>query len=54
MKITLDLEQTLAEFYSRIAARAGLPLSQVLSDALFRLAGSLALEANAKNRENRR
>ena len=33
------------DFYSQIAIRAGLSLEQVLSDALFRLAGELSLEA---------
>ena len=35
-------------FYSQIAIRAGLSLEQVLSDALFRLAGELSLEAMEK------
>lgn len=32
-------------FYTRLAAAMGLPLEQVLTDALFRLAGELSLEA---------
>lgn len=44
-QVTLLLEPNVALFYARIAASAGLPLEQVLSDALFKLAGELSLEA---------
>ena len=44
-QITLLLEPTVALFYSKIASAVGLPLEQVLSDALFKLAGELSLEA---------
>lgn len=43
--ITLFLEPAVVRFYARVAAAAGLPLEQVLSDALFKLAGELSLEA---------
>ena len=43
--VTLFLEPTVALFYSRIAAASGKPLEQVLSDALFKLAAELSLEA---------
>ena len=43
--VTLSLEPAVARFYSHIAALTGLPLEQVLSDALFKLAGELSLEA---------
>ena len=49
--ITLTLEPAVALFYSRIASAAEIPLEQVLSDALFKLAGELSLEAIKK--ENR-
>ena len=45
MEITLTLEPELALFYTRIAATCGVPLPQVLTDALFRLAGELSFEA---------
>ena len=45
MEVTLTLEPALALFYTRIALSAGKPLEQVLSDALFKLAGELSLEA---------
>ena len=44
-EVTLLLEPAVALFYTRIADRAGVPLEQVLADALFKLAGELALEA---------
>ena len=45
MDITLHLEPTVVLFYSRIANSVGMSLEQVLSDALFKLAGELSLEA---------
>ena len=44
-KIELFLDDTVADFYRKIALQAGLPLEQVLSDALFKLAGQLSLDA---------
>ncbi len=46
-RITLLLEPSVALFYLKIAERMKLPLEQVLSDALFKLAGELALESLA-------
>ena len=43
--IILSLEPEVIRFYGNIAAAAGLPLEQVLADALFKLAGELSLEA---------
>ena len=43
--VTILLEPAVVLFYTRIAAQAGLSLEQVLSDALFKLAGELSLEA---------
>jgi len=44
-QVTLLLDPTVAQFYSRIASHTGLPLEKVLCDALFKLAGELSLEA---------
>ena len=44
-EVTILLEPAVVLFYSRIAQQAGLSLEQVLSDALFKLAGELSLEA---------
>ena len=43
LKILLD--PATAQFYMRIAQSAGKPVEQVLSDALFKLAGELSLQA---------
>ena len=43
--VTLSLEPSVALFYTRIALCSGRSLEQVLSDALFKLAGELSLEA---------
>lgn len=44
-QVTLSLEPAVLLFYTRIAQSAGKSLEQVLSDALFKLAGELSLEA---------
>lgn len=44
-QVTLLLEPALVRFYTNIAETAGVPLEQVLCDALFKLAGELSLEA---------
>jgi len=44
-EVTLLLEPAVVLFYTRIASSIGMPLEQVLSDALFKLAGELSLEA---------
>ena len=48
-EVTLQLENAVALLYQRIAAANGLPLEQVLCDALFILAGELSLQALQKN-----
>ena len=44
-QVTILLDPATALFYSRIAASIGLPLEQILADALYKLAGELSLEA---------
>lgn len=39
------LDAATAAFYARVAQAAALPIEQVLSDALFKLAAELSLEA---------
>lgn len=48
-QVTLLLEPAVVLFYSQIAAIAEKPLEQVLSDALFKLAGELSLESLCGN-----
>ena len=45
--VTLFLDDTTAEFYARVALAAGEQVETVLSDALFKLAGELSLNALA-------
>lgn len=52
-QVILYLEPTVALFYRRVAAHTGKPLEQVLTDALFKLAGELSLEALRKNTADR-
>ena len=44
-QVTLFLEPAVALFYTQVAKQAGVSLEQVLTDALFKLAGELSLEA---------
>ena len=43
--ITITLEPAVLRLYAHIATVSGLSVEQVLSDALFKLAGELSLEA---------
>lgn len=46
----IRLSDETAVFYEKVARQAGRDAEQVLSDALFKLAGELALEALHKKR----
>lgn len=46
--LTICLDPVAAAFYRRIAQQLQLPVETVLSDALFKLAGELSLEAARK------
>ena len=47
-EVTLYLDPAVIAFYTNIARRAEKNLPQVLSDALFKLAGELSLQALKK------
>ena len=51
MNYQIELDAAAAAFFEKVAAAAGLPIEQVLSDALYKLAGSLSMEALLKVRE---
>ncbi len=51
---SVPLDASTERFYRRIALAANLPLEQVLSDALFKLAGELSLEAIANEKKANR
>jgi hypothetical protein len=48
-EITLKLDPAVVLFYSRIADARDVSLEQILSDALFKLAGELSLQALRRN-----
>ena len=52
-KYIITLDPATAAFYGRVARQAGRTEEQVLSDALFKLAGELALESLRENRQIR-
>lgn len=54
MKITVELDPAAALFYTRAAALCGRSLPEILSDALFILAGKLSQDAleNAREKNN--
>ncbi len=45
IRVAIHLDPAVVRFYQRVAQAAGVSLEQVLSDALFKLAGELSLEA---------
>ena len=47
--VNITLEPAVAYFYGQVAKQAELPIEQVLSDALFKLAGELSLDALKKS-----
>lgn len=50
VEITLHIDRATLALYQRVAETVCLPLEQVLSDALFKLAGELALESLGQHR----
>ena len=44
-QVSIYLDDMTLTFYQRLALCSGLPLEQVLCDALFKLAGELSLQA---------
>lgn len=44
-EFTISLDPAAAALYRRVANATGKPVEEVLSDALFKLAGELSLEA---------
>ena len=48
---SITLDRTAAAFYEKVAKNAQLPTEQVLADALYKLAGSLSMEALIKRAE---
>lgn len=52
LAVTIVLDEITVDFYTRLAESVGRSLETVLTDALFKLAGELSLEALSRvNRE---
>lgn len=49
VSVTITLDAAVAAFYMQVARQADLPLDQVLSDALFKLAGEISIDALRKS-----
>ena len=50
MKVTLEIETLLYDFYRKIGENVGKTPEQVMADALFRLAWEMSMEAIAKKK----
>lgn len=51
-KVTINLDDAVYQFYQKVGNSAQRPVEQVISDALFKLAGELSLEAlHKKNKQ---
>lgn len=50
-QILVGLTAETRHFYTQVADQVDLPLEQVLSDVLFKLAGELSLQALARTEE---
>ena len=51
MTYSIELDPAAAAFYEKVAASADVPTERVLADALYKLAGSLSLDAIVKAKE---
>ena len=47
-KVTINLDDAVYQFYQKVGNSAQRPVEQVISDALFKLAGELSLEKKKK------
>ena len=50
-QVFLYMDDATLSFYQKLSQWTGIPLEQVLSDALFKLAGELSLQAIKKAEE---
>ena len=44
-KVTINLDDAVYQFYQKVGNSAQRPVEQVISEALYKLAGDLSLEA---------
>ena len=45
VKVEIEVDELLYDFYQKISQHAGLPVERVMYDALFSLAGELSMNA---------
>ena len=45
VKVELEVDDLIYEFYQKVGQQAGLPVERVMYDALFKLAGELSMNA---------
>ena len=45
VKVELEVDDLVYEFYQKVGQQAGLPVERVMYDALFKLAGELSMNA---------
>ena len=43
--IKIEVDELIYEFYKKVAQQAGVPVGEIMSNALFRMAGELSLNA---------
>ena len=43
--VKIKVDNLICEFYQKVGRQAGAPVEQVMSDALFKLAGELSMNA---------
>ena len=41
--VKIEVDDLVYEFYKKVSQQAGIPIEQVMSNALFRMAGELAM-----------
>ena len=51
--VKIEVDDLIYEFYQKVGQQAGIPVGQVMFDALFRLAGELSLSAIQKKEGKR-
>ena len=49
--VKIEVEDLVYEFYRKVSQQASIPIEQVMSDALFRMAGELSLELGKKKKK---
>ena len=51
--VKIKVDDLIYTFYQKVGQQAGLPVEQVMSDALFKFAGELSVELEKRKRNER-